>query len=81
MEPYTLAIDTGTTNTRVFLLDRAGAVLAAAKAETGVRDTAVTGSTARLKAAVKRCLEEALAAAGAQWNQVGQVLALSLIHI
>ena len=79
MEPYTLAIDTGTTNTRVFLLDRAGAVLAAAKAETGVRDTAVTGSTARLEAAVKRCLEEVLAAAGAQWDQVGQVLASGMI--
>ena len=79
MERYTLTIDTGTTNTRVFLLDHAGAVLAAAKAETGVRDTAVTGSTAQLEAAVKRCLEEALAAAGAQWGQVGQVLASGMI--
>ncbi|RMF87107.1 MAG: 2-dehydro-3-deoxygalactonokinase [Nitrospinota bacterium] len=59
-----LAIDSGTTNTRVWLV-RAGTVLAKAQVQAGVRDTARTGSLAFLKAGIKRAIDQVLQQSGA----------------
>ncbi|SCM71213.1 putative 2-dehydro-3-deoxygalactonokinase protein [uncultured Pleomorphomonas sp.] len=55
-------LDTGTTNTRVVAW-RDGAPVAEAGRPVGVRDTAITGSTDKLKAAVGEALAEAIAGA------------------
>jgi 2-dehydro-3-deoxygalactonokinase len=60
-----LAIDCGTTNTRVWLL-RGGDVAARAEVEAGVRDTARTGSPATLKGGISHAIEQAAAQAGGE---------------
>ncbi|AYD03539.1 2-dehydro-3-deoxygalactonokinase [Neorhizobium sp. NCHU2750] len=55
-------LDTGTTNTRVIVW-RDGSPVAEAGRPVGVRDTAITGSTNKLKAAVGEALSEALSSA------------------
>ncbi|MGA1830922.1 2-dehydro-3-deoxygalactonokinase [Rhizobium wenxiniae] len=57
-----VTLDTGTTNTRVVAW-RNGLPVAEAGRPVGVRDTAITGSTDKLKAAVGEALSEALAGA------------------
>lgn len=79
MKRYRITVDTGTTNTRVILWDEKKTMLAAAKAEVGVRCTAVDGSNGRLKAAVKQCMEEVLQKIGAAWDEVETVLASGMI--
>lgn len=53
-----LAVDSGTTNTRVWLMDN-GQVAARAQVRAGVRDTARTGSVETLKAGIMRAIDEA----------------------
>ena len=79
MKEYTITIDTGTTNTRVVLWDGARKALAVSKAEVGVRNTAIDGNPARLKAAIKACMEEVLEAQGVSYGEVGQILASGMI--
>lgn len=56
-------IDTGTTNTRIYVWkDRA--IVAEASRPVGVRDTAITGSKEALTGAVREAIHEALAKAG-----------------
>ncbi len=55
-----LAIDSGTTNTRVWLIG-AGRVLAKAKVQAGVRDTSRTGSLDFLKQGIRKAVAQALA--------------------
>ncbi len=71
-------IDTGTTNTRACLW-RDGQVVGEAAAATGVRDTATTGSTARLKSGVARALADAAHAAGAEVRDVARIIASGMI--
>lgn len=73
-----LTIDTGTTNTRVTLW-RDGEVLANAARQVGVRDTAITGSTAKLKEGVRETIAETLETANVQRDDVGLVLASGMI--
>ena len=47
MKNYTITIDTGTTNTRVFLFNEKNEVAASAKSEIGVRITAIDGNNKR----------------------------------
>jgi len=58
-----LAIDSGTTNTRVWLL-RAGHVVARSQVEAGVRDTARTGSVATLRDGIRLAIERTTGQAG-----------------
>jgi len=62
MEPF-LAIDCGTTNTRVWLI-RDGQVAARAEVMAGVRDTARTGSVAALREGISQAVEQATARSG-----------------
>lgn len=73
-----LTIDTGTTNTRVTLW-RDGEVLANAARQIGVRDTAITGSTAKLKEGVRETIAEALDTANLHRDDVGLALASGMI--
>lgn len=50
-------VDTGTTNSRVWLV-RGEEILAKAEAQVGVRDTAKDGSSARLRAALRELIEQ-----------------------
>lgn len=79
MEQYIITLDTGTTNTRAILWDSSRRCAATEKAAVGVRDTAVDGGNARLKAAVKGCLEALLEKEGIDWGQVKRVIASGMI--
>jgi len=58
-----LAIDSGTTNTRVWLL-REGGPVSHAQVQAGVRDTAATGSTEALKRGIRQAITMACDQAG-----------------
>ncbi len=58
-----LALDSGTTNTRVWLIEH-GAVIARTQVQAGVRDTSRTGSAAFLKNAIRDAIGEVLRQAG-----------------
>ena len=58
-----LAIDSGTTHTRVWLI-RDGEIAARVQVDAGVRDTARTGSTATLRGAIGSAVQQAAARAG-----------------
>ncbi|GGC84291.1 2-dehydro-3-deoxygalactonokinase [Undibacterium terreum] len=73
-----VTIDTGTTNTRSSLwID--GQLKAQAHAEVGVRDTAINGSNAALKQAVRDTVNGALSQAGFAEEQVDLMLASGMI--
>lgn len=78
-EKYVMIIDTGTTNSRVLLLDSARNIAAKVECETGVKDTAIDGNNSRLKAAVKRCLEDALKEAKIGYGQIERIIASGMI--
>ena len=79
MANYVITLDTGTTNTRVILWDEQRNMVSTAKAEVGVRNTAIDGSNQRLKEAVKGCLEQALSEAGVSYEQVAIIIASGMI--
>ncbi len=58
---YRIIIDTGTTNTRVYVIDGNNNMVFFGKKDAGVRDTAITGSNKKIKDAVKACLDSAFA--------------------
>ncbi len=71
-----LAIDCGTTNTRVWLI-REGRAAARAEAQAGVRDTARTGSLDTLKTGIRKAIERASGQAGGE--RPGVALAAGMI--
>jgi 2-dehydro-3-deoxygalactonokinase len=71
-------LDTGTTNTRVVAW-RDGSPVGEAGRPVGVRDTAITGNTDKLKAAVGDALSEALAAANVSPDEERLYLASGMI--
>ncbi len=79
MERHLLAIDSGTTNTRVSLWTADGACLGGAQRGVGVRDTAIDGDNARLKAAVRECVDEAAVLAEGGFGSVAAVYASGMI--
>lgn len=76
---YTITIDTGTTNTRAFLWDESRSMAASAKAEVGVHNTAIEGSTATLKQAVRGCIESLLKQAGIGFEDISRVVGCGMI--
>lgn len=60
MNAYMITIDGGTTNTRAFLWNSQGQVVASAKAAVGVQLTAETGSNQALKETVRRLIDSLL---------------------
>ena len=79
MKNYIITLDTGTTNTRVILWDHDRNILARAKRDAGVRNTAIDGNNNRLKAAVKECLEKVLHAANLTFEDVRMIIASGMI--
>lgn len=72
------AIDTGTTNTRLYLIDQ-GQVISQASEAVGVRDSAVSGSRQPLKDAISRCFNRVLQQAGMTENMIDCVIASGMI--
>ena len=85
-------IDCGTTNTRVYIVDREGKIIASGERRVGVRNTSMTGSKDTLRNGLCEAIEEAAAnakialkdisfaiASGMITSEIG--LILSLIHI
>lgn len=60
MKEYIVNIDTGTTNTRVFLWDGSEQLKDWNKENVGVRNTAIDGNNKRLLMGIKKCMEELL---------------------
>lgn len=79
MKKYIIAIDGGTTNTRVTLWQEPGICVDMVKAEVGVRVTSMEGSNAALKAAVKGCLEQILSRNAISYDQVEGIYASGMI--
>lgn len=79
MKKYVVTVDTGTTNTRTFLWDEKKNMIASAKAEVGVRNTAIDGNNERLKKAVHDCIEDLLSQAGITYEDVARVMACGMI--
>lgn len=79
MANFIFTIDTGTTNTRVFLWEENRRLVDARKRAVGVRDTAVDGNSSRLKQAVRDCLNELSAAHGVRPEDTLAVLASGMI--
>jgi len=73
-----LTIDTGTTNTRVFVW-RDGEVIASSARQVGVRDTAISGSRHALETGVRAAIDEALAEAGLAEADIALALASGMI--
>lgn len=73
-----LTIDTGTTNTRVTAWQD-GDVVVMTSCPVGVRDTAITGSTAKLEKALRDTIAGVLFAAGMTESDIGLVLASGMI--
>jgi len=76
---YIATIDCGTTHSRVYIVDKMGAVVGKARAKVGVRDTAITGSRETLKNGLKSCFADALEDAGLNSGQIGIALAAGMI--
>lgn len=76
---YTITIDGGTTNTRAYLWDEGRTLVSSAGAEVGVHHTAMEGSNARLKQAVRGCLEGLLRQGGIGYGDVERILASGMI--
>lgn len=74
-----LIIDCGTTNLRVTLLNEALAVRDSAKAEGGVRHTAIDGHNGRLRGALKACIDEVLSRNGLAARDVERCVAYGMI--
>ncbi len=79
MQKYLLAIDCGTTNTRIRLLDENGNVIHIKKAETGVRNTAMDGNNSRLKGCVSTLIKEILAEKNLTLDNIDRILASGMI--
>jgi 2-dehydro-3-deoxygalactonokinase len=79
MKKYVIAMDGGTTNTRVSLWEEPGVCVDMVKSEVGVRITSMEGSNATLKAAVKTSLEELLSRNNIGYDQVEGIYACGMI--
>ncbi len=78
MENWIITVDGGTTNTRACLW-KGETLVSRAGREVGVRCTAVDGNNNRLKEAVRDCIREALASAGAPEGELKAILASGMI--
>ena len=72
-------IDCGTTNSRVYLVNEAGTILGKASKKVGVRDTAISGSSATLKEGLTEIFFSALKAAGQTLEDISLVLSSGMI--
>ncbi|MFQ3621545.1 MAG: 2-dehydro-3-deoxygalactonokinase [Spirochaetales bacterium] len=76
---YLVTIDCGTTNSRVYLVERSGKVLLSRNRKVGVKDTAQRGSNRYLKEQLKELLEEVLTQAKLTKQDIALVLSSGMI--
>jgi len=74
-----LTIDCGTTNSRVYLVNAKGEILLWKSRKVGVKDTALRGSNAFLKAELKALTEEVLTEASVSKTQIRLVISSGMI--
>ncbi len=74
-----VAIDCGTTNSRVYGVDGKGTVLGRGSRKVGVRDTSITGSRAVLQAGLREAFDEALSNADIGLGKVRCILSNGMI--
>ncbi|MDR1321353.1 MAG: 2-dehydro-3-deoxygalactonokinase [Gracilibacteraceae bacterium] len=74
-----ITIDCGTTNTRAILWESGGRMAGEQSRPVGVRDTATEGSNAKLKQAVKSCLDSLLLESGAGYSAISSIIASGMI--
>ena len=79
MTQYTITIDGGTTNTRVFLWDDGGTLVAAKRRPVGVRATAEDGDNRRLCAALRECLGELMRENGIGSDSIAAIAASGML--
>lgn len=79
MKEYTITIDTGTTNTRIALLNGKRRAVAEVRSEIGVRDTARDGNNEKLKAALHTGILQVMKLSGITVDDVNQVIASGMI--
>ncbi len=79
MSTYTITIDGGTTNTRCILWDDRRLRIDEARREVGVRNTAIDGSSQKLKQAVKECLEQLLDGSSLTYRDIRHIIASGMI--
>jgi 2-dehydro-3-deoxygalactonokinase len=76
---YFITIDCGTSNTRAILWSGEKKRIASEKRDVGVRDTAIDGANAKLKNAVRECIEGVMRAASVSFGEVGKIVASGMI--
>jgi len=69
-----LGIDSGTTNTRVFVIKNKS-IIGKGYAAVGARNTAMTGNTAQLRKGIKTAVRVALKKANLQMHQIDIIAA------
>ena len=76
---YIATIDSGTTNSRVYIVNEQAEVLSKATETVGVKDTAITGSRESLKQGIKRCFHTAMENIGITEKDIHLVLSSGMI--
>lgn len=76
---YYITIDCGTTNSRVYVVDGAGTIIAKATRHVGVRNTSMTGSKDELENGLREAIHEAIAQSGIKPDQFRAILSSGMI--
>lgn len=76
---YIMTIDSGTSNTRVFLLNDENVLKQKSIRNIGVRCTAIDGDNERLKSAIQSCIKEVMEKENISWNDVRAVVASGML--
>jgi 2-dehydro-3-deoxygalactonokinase len=76
---YFAVIDCGTTNSRVYLLNKNKQMIAKGNRKVGVRDTALTGSRETLKVGLKELVEETVFSAGLSIKDISFAITSGMI--
>ena len=79
MTVYYITIDCGTTNSRAYVVDESGRILAKAAKQVGVKDTAETGSRDKLRAGLREIVAQAMEAANIHAGDLKAVLSSGMI--
>jgi 2-dehydro-3-deoxygalactonokinase len=76
---YCATIDCGTTNSRVYIVDGRGSLLARAGRKVGVRDTAINGNNAALRGGLREIFDTAVRDAGLRDRDIACILSSGMI--
>lgn len=72
-------IDTGTTNTRIYIVKDTGEIVAKAYRKVGVRDTAISGSKKALVDGIVACFHDALANGGLREDDINLIFVSGML--